>query len=346
MKDKWNVHELHSIFVQEETRLTDQGSHLAHCISHRGNQRDGKKFVKKHDKGKEPLKINETSNKASKCKNCHFYGKSGYFQKGCPRRKAWFKKKSKLNAFVCFKSNLNKVPHNTWWIDFGCTTYVSNTMQRFLIIQTISPNEKFVSMGNRVKASAKAVKTYHLILNIGHHLYLLETLYVPMNLVSLSKLDVTRYSFNSGNGCVLGHISRERMEKLVNNKILPNLDFTYLNICVDCIRGKQTKYTKKKAIRSTCLLEIVHLDVCGPFDVNSFRKERYFITFIDDYSCYYYVYLLHKKSQAVNTLEIYLNEVERQLDKKMKVVRFGRGDEYYGRYNETRKHPSPFTKLL
>jgi len=35
-----------------------------------------------------------------------------------------------LNAYyVCFESNLTEVPHNFWWIDFGCTTHVSNMMQ-------------------------------------------------------------------------------------------------------------------------------------------------------------------------------------------------------------------------
>jgi len=114
----------------------------------------------------------------------------------------------------------------------------------------------------------------------------------------------------------LGHISRERIERLIKNEIIPDLDFIDLNICVDFIKGKQTKHTKKAATRSTQLLEIVGTDICEPFDVNSFRKERYFITFIDDYSRYTYVYLLHEKSQAVDALEIYLNEVERQLDKR------------------------------
>ena len=94
----------------------------------------------------------------------------------------------------------------------------------------------------------------------------------------------------------LGHISKERMERLVKNKILPNLDFTDLSICVDCIKGKQTKHTKKGATRSTQLLKIIHTDICGPFDVNSFNKEKYFITFMDDFSRYGYVYLLHEKS--------------------------------------------------
>jgi len=72
----------------------------------------------------------------------------------------------------------------------------------------------------------------------------------------------------------------------------------------------------KGATRSIQLLEIVHNDICGPFDVNSFGKERYFITFSDDYSRYNYVYLLHEKSHAVDALEIYLNEIEKTIRQK------------------------------
>jgi len=72
----------------------------------------------------------------------------------------------------------------------------------------------------------------------------------------------------------LGHISKERMERLVKNEILLNLDFTDLNVCMDCIKGKQTKHTKKGATRSSHPLEIIHTDICGPFDVNSFNKRE------------------------------------------------------------------------
>ena len=48
----------------------------------------------------------------------------------------------------------------------------------------------------------------------------------------------------------------------------------------------------------------------------------------------------------MDALEIYLNEVERQLDKKVKVVRSDRGDEFYRRYDETGQHSSLFSKLL
>ena len=144
----------------------------------------------------------------------------------------------------------------------------------------------------------------------------------------------------------LGHISKERMKRLMKDGIFPNLDFTDLDVCVDCIKGKQTKHTKKGATRSGKLLEIVHTDICGSFDSPSFGKEKYFITFIDDFSHYYYIYLLHDKSQAVDALEVYIIEVERQLDKRVKIIRSYRGGEYYGRYDRLGQRPGPFDKLL
>jgi len=48
----------------------------------------------------------------------------------------------------------------------------------------------------------------------------------------------------------------------------------------------------------------------------------------------------------MDALEIYLNEVERQLDRKVKVIRSDRGDEYYRRYDETEQHLYLFAKLI
>ena len=55
-----------------------------------------------------------------------------------------------------------------------------------------------------MKALMEVIGTYHLILDSGHYLDLLETFYVPSisrNLVSLFKLDNARYVFKFGSGC-------------------------------------------------------------------------------------------------------------------------------------------------
>ena len=39
----------------------------------------------------------------------------------------------------------------------------------------------------------------------------------------------------------LGHMSKNRIERLVSNGVFDSLDFTNFTICVECIKGKQTK---------------------------------------------------------------------------------------------------------
>lgn len=55
---------------------------------------------------------------------------------------------------------------------------------------------------------------------------------------------------------------------------------------------------------------------------------------------------MHEKSQSVNAVESYITEVERQLGKKVKIIRSDRGGEFYGRYDESGQCPGPFAKLL
>ena len=48
----------------------------------------------------------------------------------------------------------------------------------------------------------------------------------------------------------------------------------------------------------------------------------------------------------MDALEIYYNEVKRQLDINVKIIRYDRGGEYYRRYDEIGQHPGPFAKLV
>ena len=63
----------------------------------------------------------------------------------------------------------------------------------------------------------------------------------------------------------LGHISKNRIQRLVSDGILESVDFSDLDVCVECIKGKQTKHKKIGANRATDVLELIHTDICGPF---------------------------------------------------------------------------------
>ena len=85
------------------------------------------------------------------------------------------------------------------------------------------------------------------------------------------------------------------------------------------------------------VLQLVHTDICGPFPTPSRNGQLYFILFLDDYSRYSYLYLIHKKSQYLDIFKGFKDEVELQLGKKIKAVKFERGGEYYGRYDGSRE---------
>ena len=133
----------------------------------------------------------------------------------------------------------------------------------------------------------------------------------------------------------LGHITRDRMERLIRNGILDSLDFSYFQsildsldfsdfqTCVDCVKGKITKARKKGATRNKGLLEIIHIDICGPFTSAILGGYKYFITFIDHFSRYGYILLIQEKSKALDMFKFYKADIELKREKEIKIVRSG-----------------------
>ena len=93
-------------------------------------------------------------------------------------------------------------------------------------------------------------------------------------------------------------------------------------------------------------LGLFFTDICGLFTPPAIGDHKYFITFIDDYSNYYFVELIHEKSNSLEAFKAFKAKVELQQAKKIKVVHSDRGDEYYGRYDETGSNLGQFEKYL
>ena len=128
---------------------------------------------------------------------------------------------------------------------------------------------------------------------------------------------------------LLGHINSSRIHGLVKSGILNSLIFEPIPVCESCLEGKMTKRPfKAKGNRATIQLELVHIDVCGPMSVQARGGYEYFITFIDDYSRYGYVYLMRHKSEAFDKFREYKAEAEKQLGIHIKQLRSDRGGEY------------------
>ena len=106
------------------------------------------------------------------------------------------------------------------------------------------------------------------------------------------------------------------------------------------------KVKNAKVDRCFELLRLIHTYICESFTLPAMGNHKYVITFIDDYSCYGFVELIHEKSDFLEAFKAFKAKVELQQRKKIKVVHYDIGDEYYGKYDETRRNPRPFAKYL
>ncbi|KAL0402513.1 UNVERIFIED_CONTAM: Retrovirus-related Pol polyprotein from transposon TNT 1-94 [Sesamum latifolium] len=127
----------------------------------------------------------------------------------------------------------------------------------------------------------------------------------------------------------LGHISKDRIRKLVDSKNLEIDDLDHLPTCGSCLKGKMTKkpFVGQSAIANG-LLDLVYTDVCGPLNTPARGGFSYFITFADDHSQYGYVYLMRYKSEAFGRFKEYRLKVENQTGHRIKALRSDRGGEY------------------
>jgi hypothetical protein len=55
-------------------------------------------------------------------------------------------------------------------------------------------------------------------------------------------------------------------------------------------------------------------------------EKRYNISFINDCIIYYYIYLFRRKDETLEMFKYHDNKVENQLDRKINVIRSGRGE--------------------
>jgi hypothetical protein len=111
----------------------------------------------------------------------------------------------------------------------------------------------------------------------------------------------------------LGHINKNKLIRMSKSGLLPHFNSEDFNTCKSCIKGKMSNKSFSKHWKSSELLEVIHSDICGPFKTKTHLGMEYFITFINDYSRYGYIYYIGNKSKAINKFKEFKLEVEKQL---------------------------------
>lgn len=115
----------------------------------------------------------------------------------------------------------------------------------------------------------------------------------------------------------LGHPSNSVLS-LVLPHCNENVTSNKRSFCESCCLGKHHKLPLFVSTQ-TCSnpLELIHSDLRGPSPITSTNGYQHYITFIDTYSRYTWLYFLKKKSGAFNAFLNFKNIVEKQFQRSI-----------------------------
>jgi histone deacetylase 1/2 len=151
---------------------------------------------------------------------------------------------------------------------------------------------------------------------------------LPSSSTSKQVLGVNKVLVDRWHSC-LGHPAIPTVERILRHNKLPHLlDSSKHSVCGACQQAKshQLPYSVSTSI-STQPLELIFSDVWGPA-IDSVGRYKYYVSFIDDFSKFTWIYLLKYKSEVFQKFHDFQNLVERLFDRKIVVVQSDWGGEY------------------
>ncbi|MCO5603945.1 hypothetical protein L7F22_058102 [Adiantum nelumboides] len=130
-----------------------------------------------------------------------------------------------------------------------------------------------------------------------------------------------------------GHVGYGSLMTLQRHNMVHDLSLLEMlprHVCEGCVLGKMHKFTflQDGSVRGTRKLQLVHSDVCGPMRMPSMGNILYFVTFIDDFSRFCWVYPLKAKSDVFANFQHYVAMVENETGCKVQTLRTNQGGEY------------------
>ena len=205
-------------------------------------------------------------------------------------------------------------------------------MDRNLIsFAKVTDNYKVVSIGDSSKIYNKDNKIIAIAWK-SNRIYKM-TSYLEKNIESnLIRKDNGKMSLKDKWHRTLGHVNFNYLNTMCKNHTLEGLpseiESDYYK-CATCIENKIHNIPfENKRKRAKDILEIVHTDLNGPHS-EGYKGEKYFQTFIDDYSKLAKIYPIKSKGEVYDKFEDCINLIENTTGKKIKKQRCDNGIEVF-----------------
>ncbi|CAJ2665853.1 unnamed protein product [Trifolium pratense] len=131
----------------------------------------------------------------------------------------------------------------------------------------------------------------------------------------------------------LGHLNLKSMKRVISEEAvrgLPILQIQEGNICGECQIGKQTKVSHQKLqhLSTSRVLELLHMDLMGPIQVESLGGKKYVLVIVDDFSRYTWVNFIREKSETFEEFKNLCVQLQKEKDCGIVRIRSDHGKEF------------------
>ena len=127
-----------------------------------------------------------------------------------------------------------------------------------------------------------------------------------------------------------GHLNFRSLLRLHSHEMvseMPHVHTPTRHVCEGCILGKmhRTPIPKDGTVRAVRRLQLIHSDVCGSMRTPSIGGYLYFVTFIDDFSRFMWLYPLKEKSEVFTKFRHFITQTENYASEKLGTLRTDQG---------------------
>ncbi|GJR40646.1 retrovirus-related pol polyprotein from transposon TNT 1-94 [Tanacetum coccineum] len=134
----------------------------------------------------------------------------------------------------------------------------------------------------------------------------------------------------------LSHLNFNTINLLSKKDIvigLPKLKYLKDQLCSSCELGKAKRSTFKTKIVPSLKgwLNLLHMDLCDPMQIESINGKNYILVIVDDYLRYIWTLFLRTKDETLEVLKYFIKMIQRNLQAQVITVRTDRGTMFFNK---------------
>ncbi|MCO5605001.1 hypothetical protein L7F22_059176 [Adiantum nelumboides] len=212
-----------------------------------------------------------------------------------------------------------------WYFDSGASRHITSRKDLFCSLDA-APAGKKVTCANNASYPIKGVGTLENgLFVLDHYEKQIQACIAETKTQAMQDAELWHARF--------GHVGYGSLMTLQRHNMVHDLSLLEMpprHVCEGCVLGKMHRFafSQDGSVRATRKLQLVHSDVCGPMRTPSVGNSLYFVTFIDDFSRFCWVYPLKAKSDVFAVFQHYVSMVENETGCKVQTLRTDRGGEY------------------